>query len=85
MSETVEIVVNGRTVQARRDKPLIHACLQAEEEVPHYCYHPDSLTREKIRTEERTTERCSAPEFDKPIKAEMSKGFWKGPDEQYSL
>ena len=40
MSETVEIVVNGRTVQARRDKPLIHACLQAEEEVPHYCYHP---------------------------------------------
>ena len=40
MSETVEIIVNGRAVQARKDKPLIHACLQADEEVPHYCYHP---------------------------------------------
>jgi len=46
---------------------------------------PLNLTIEKIRTEERTTKRCSAPEFDKPIKAEMSKDFWKGPDEQYSL
>ena len=36
----VEITVNGKTVQARTDKPLIHACLQAESEVPHYCYHP---------------------------------------------
>jgi len=44
-----------------------------------------NLTLEKIRTEERTKKRRSAPEFDKPIKAEMSKDFWKGPDEQYSL
>jgi NADH-quinone oxidoreductase subunit G len=36
----VEITVNGKTIQARTDKPLIHACLQAESEVPHYCYHP---------------------------------------------
>ena len=31
----VEITVNGKTIQARTDKPLIHACLQAESEVPH--------------------------------------------------
>ena len=38
--ERVEITINGRTVQARTDKPLIQACVQAEVEVPHYCYHP---------------------------------------------
>lgn len=38
--EFVEITVNGETVQARRDKPLIDACLQAEVGIPHYCYHP---------------------------------------------
>jgi len=38
--ERVEITINGQTVQARTDKPLIQACVQAKVEVPHYCYHP---------------------------------------------
>ena len=37
---TVTILLNGREVQADPTKPLIHACLQADTEVPHYCYHP---------------------------------------------
>ena len=40
MSETVTITVNGREVQADRSKPLIAACHESGEEVPHYCYHP---------------------------------------------
>jgi hypothetical protein len=39
----------------------------------------------KLELKKEQKKRRSSPEFDKPIKAEMSKDFWKGPDEQYSL
>lgn len=34
------IILNGREVEADPTKPLIHACHQADDAVPHYCYHP---------------------------------------------
>ena len=40
MSETVTITVNGREVEADPSKPLIAACHENSEHVPHYCYHP---------------------------------------------
>ncbi|MDA1263714.1 MAG: 2Fe-2S iron-sulfur cluster-binding protein [Planctomycetota bacterium] len=40
MSDTVTIKVNGREVEADPTKPLIAACHDSGEEVPHYCYHP---------------------------------------------
>ena len=38
--ESVTILLNGQEVQADPTKPLIHACMQAGQDVPHYCYHP---------------------------------------------
>jgi NADH-quinone oxidoreductase subunit G len=35
-----KIILNGREVEADASKPLIHACHQNDEQVPHYCYHP---------------------------------------------
>ena len=40
MSETVTITLNGREVEADPKKPLIAACHEHGEAVPHYCYHP---------------------------------------------
>ena len=35
-----KIIVNGREVEADPQKPLIAACHNHGEHVPHYCYHP---------------------------------------------
>lgn len=35
-----KIILNGREIEADPDKPLIAACHDNGEEVPHYCYHP---------------------------------------------
>ena len=39
-TKTVEIVVNGKPLQARVDLPLLQTLLDEGVYVPHYCYHP---------------------------------------------
>ena len=39
-----KIILNGREVEADPAMPLIAACHDEGEHVPHYCYHPGLST-----------------------------------------